>query len=746
MADQQSRLQRFWADLRRRRIFQTGALYVVVAWAIIQAASIALPTFGLPAWMMRAVLVAAFAGFPVVLVLAWVFDVSGGGLEVTSAEDAERAGATPSRTRRWLRPLIAAPVLALIVGGTAWLWTAQLATTGDSEFTQAARPDELRVVAVLPLENLTGRKELDWAGPGLATLIRDTIAQSRSIAVVSAARTLRLAPAGSAIDSTMAAAAEAGITHVLSGEILRTPKGLTVTSRLTDLRRNVELGANRQEGVADEALLGIASPVAGLIKQSLGLPAIEKIDVFAADFAVQNPAAYEAFIAGMENFLRFDYPAARIAFDAAIARAPNFAMAHYRLAHTLASLGDLSGAGDQIRLAVQGSASLPDRDRRYVLAMQKYIAGAGAVEAYRDLLESYPYESEARTLLVYALDSAGQLDSALVEAQRLAEQDPGDEVAWSSIAHLALKLERHPEAQTAIERLRQIAPDNPNTHFLSGEYHYYLRQFDSAVPAFEEALRKDPSFGFAVERLAAMEMLSGRDAEAIERLALASRSEQFSGEHRVTAALDLVGLLRAEGRCDEVDETLAAVREALELEGMRQPAADLAMAYCRIDQGRYPEAAALLDSAEARAPRGRTARYRFARGLLALAADDRTTLDRSIEALEASASPSGWELKGAAYLRGVAMYEDGRAADAVRQLEAAIAMPGGSYELYELGLARALAASGDDAAASRIARQAVGATSLVEPRFDLSHSRKQATAIARGEASALVHPTSQPSR
>jgi tetratricopeptide (TPR) repeat protein len=742
MADQQSRLQRFWADLKRRRIFQTGALYVVVAWAVIQAASIALPTFGLPAWMMRAVLVAAFAGFPVVLVLAWVFDVSSEGVEVTSAEDADRSGRAPSRTRRWLRPLVAAPVLALIVGGTAWLWTAQLATTGESEFTQAARPDELLVVAVLPLENLTGRKELDWAGPGLATLIRDTIAQSRSIAVVSAARTLRLAPAGSAIDSTMAAAAEAGITHVLSGEILRTPKGLTVTSRLTDLRRNVELGANRQEGVADEALLGIATPVAGLIKQSLGLPATEKIDVFAADFAVQNPAAYEAFIAGMENFLRFDYQSARVAFEAAIARAPDFAMAHYRLAHTLASLGDLSGAADQIRLAVQGSARLSDRDRRYIEAMQKYIASDAAVEAYRGILEGYPYESEARTLLVYALDSAGQFEPALVEAQRLTEQDPGDEVAWSSLAHLALKLERYAEAQAAIERLRQLAPDNPNTHFLAGDYHYYQRQFDLAGPAFEEALRVDPSFGFAVERLAAMEMLDGRNAAAIERLSVASRSTQFSSEHRITAALDLVGLLRAEGRCDEADDAIAAVREALESEGVRKPLADLALAYCRMAQGLNAEAAALLASAESSAPSGRGSRYLFARGQLALAVDDRAELERSVGAMEAAAGPTGRELKGAAYLRGLALLADGSATDAARQIEAAIAMPGDSYELYELGLARAMAATGDEAGAVRAARQAVNAVSLVEPRFDLAHSRKLASAIARGDEPASKEPRS----
>ena len=64
--------------------------------------------------------------------------------------------------------------------------------TGDTEFTRQMRPDELPIVAVLPLENLTGRKDLAWTGAAVATLVRDDLAQSHFIAVVSAARTMRL--------------------------------------------------------------------------------------------------------------------------------------------------------------------------------------------------------------------------------------------------------------------------------------------------------------------------------------------------------------------------------------------------------------------------------------------------------------------------------------------------------------------------------------------------------------------------
>lgn len=113
-----TRWQRLMRDLRRRQIFGTAGLYVVGAWAVVQATSIAFPAFGVPDWVMRALLVASFAGFPVVLVLAWVFDVGRHGVRVT--EPIEGKYSRNIRPRGWwIRPLIAAPLLAAIVGGTA---------------------------------------------------------------------------------------------------------------------------------------------------------------------------------------------------------------------------------------------------------------------------------------------------------------------------------------------------------------------------------------------------------------------------------------------------------------------------------------------------------------------------------------------------------------------------------------------------------------------------------------------------
>ena len=101
-------------------------------------------------------------------------------------------------------------------------------------------------------------------------------------------------------------------------------------------------------------------------------------------------AAYEAFVAGMENFLRYNYADARHGFEVAVQKAPDFAMARYRLAHTLAALGDTDAALEHVRQAQQDAYRLPARDRAYIDAGASYFARdfATAARQYRELLET----------------------------------------------------------------------------------------------------------------------------------------------------------------------------------------------------------------------------------------------------------------------------------------------------------------------------------------------------------------------
>jgi predicted esterase len=77
----------FLAELRRRRVFRVAAAYAVVGWLLIQVASILLPTYEMPLWVMQAFVTLVIVGFPIALVLAWVFELSPQGVRRTISAD-----------------------------------------------------------------------------------------------------------------------------------------------------------------------------------------------------------------------------------------------------------------------------------------------------------------------------------------------------------------------------------------------------------------------------------------------------------------------------------------------------------------------------------------------------------------------------------------------------------------------------------------------------------------------------------
>src|SRR5438552_5836829 len=78
-------MNNFFAELKRRNVYKVAVAYAVVAWLLIQAASILFPTFEAPAWVMKVLVAVVLLGFPTALILAWAFELTPEGIK--RAED-----------------------------------------------------------------------------------------------------------------------------------------------------------------------------------------------------------------------------------------------------------------------------------------------------------------------------------------------------------------------------------------------------------------------------------------------------------------------------------------------------------------------------------------------------------------------------------------------------------------------------------------------------------------------------------
>ena len=75
--------QRFFAELKRRRVFRVMAVYGIVGFVLLQLVDLAVPALLLPEWTYRFVALILLLGFPVSIVLAWALEMTPEGVRRT---------------------------------------------------------------------------------------------------------------------------------------------------------------------------------------------------------------------------------------------------------------------------------------------------------------------------------------------------------------------------------------------------------------------------------------------------------------------------------------------------------------------------------------------------------------------------------------------------------------------------------------------------------------------------------------
>src|SRR5204863_2808810 len=73
----------FFGELKRRNVYRVAVTYAVIAWVLIQAASILLPTFEAPTWVMKVFVVFLVFGFVISVMISWAFEATPEGLKRT---------------------------------------------------------------------------------------------------------------------------------------------------------------------------------------------------------------------------------------------------------------------------------------------------------------------------------------------------------------------------------------------------------------------------------------------------------------------------------------------------------------------------------------------------------------------------------------------------------------------------------------------------------------------------------------
>src|SRR3546814_12272406 len=91
----------FFADLKSRRVIRVLLLYAVAGWIVLEVASVLLPALNLPPWSVTLVILPVALGFPIAVVMGWLFDIGPEVVAGTAIVDSKKNGIASFRDRVW---------------------------------------------------------------------------------------------------------------------------------------------------------------------------------------------------------------------------------------------------------------------------------------------------------------------------------------------------------------------------------------------------------------------------------------------------------------------------------------------------------------------------------------------------------------------------------------------------------------------------------------------------------------------
>ncbi|MEK6255292.1 MAG: hypothetical protein N2B05_11400, partial [Gemmatimonadales bacterium] len=530
--------QRFFAELKRRRVFRVMAVYGAVAFVILQVADIALPGLGLPEWTITLILALTILGFPIAIVLAWAFDMTPEGMqrtdkalpgEITQIVDAPAGN-------RWPVGLAAAGGMALFLVG-AWLVLGRPAP-GDAnvEVDPAGVAEAVAdapapaSIAVLPFTNLSGDDETQ---PFVDGLHDDLLTQLSKIGALTVISRTSVQEYRNTTKNVRDIADELGVATVLEGGVQRAGEQYRINVQLIDADTDAHLWAEQYSGELTTANIfdvqtRIATSITAALETSLTVGERESLE----RLPTEDLEAYELYQAARELSRangEADLRAADRQVSLALERDSSFAEA-VALKSVLASLlywyyyersDSVVAAADEFsRKSLELAAGLAEGHwARGHSSARTQLDDDRATEQVEQAHRTRPGEADIVGLAGDLLRRKGDMRGALARYRQAFELAPRDGSAATMIGQTLGLMREYSEGATALRRAIELDPGSRTSHYQLAR-NRVLAEGDTAAArlVLEEAIRLGTYYRRGEFRLPELLMLERNPDAAIASL------------------------------------------------------------------------------------------------------------------------------------------------------------------------------------------------------------------------------------
>jgi serine/threonine-protein kinase len=465
----------FFAELKRRNVYKVAVAYAVVAWLLIQAASIVLPTFEAPGWTMKILLAALAVGFPLAVVLAWAFEITAEGIKRESEVEPNKSISTHTG-----RKIVALTIGLAVVAASLLAFQLLRETSHQKSANQPRDAGGIseKSIAVLPLVNTSGDPANEYFSDGLSEELIAVLAKIPGLKIIGRSSSFLFKGKS---DDSRTIGEKLGVTNLLEGSVRKQGDRVRIVAELINAADNRTLWSETYDRELKD-VFAVQSEIATAVTEQLKIKLLGTPAKSDAAPSNDNLAAYNALQQGTFYFRLSTEEGTRKAiefYDEAIRLDPRYALAYAQLSAAWRQLAAafLGGGADaetneayaKARNAALTALSLaPDlaaghEALGFVLVTHDFDFAAAEAE-FRKAEKLAPADAGPKFALGFLFAVQGRLQEAENMTRQTLALDPLGVIRYLNLARILIGLGRYDEAEAALRRAIELQPAAARLH------------------------------------------------------------------------------------------------------------------------------------------------------------------------------------------------------------------------------------------------------------------------------------------
>jgi TolB-like protein/Flp pilus assembly protein TadD len=472
-----------FAELKRRRVFRALIGYGIAAFAVLQIIEPIMHGLHWPDAVLSYVVAALALGFPLVVTLAWIFDVNEGRIERTAPLGGPRGARVA--------------VLLLLIGvaaaapGALWYFYLRDRHQGSSEVSAPS-------IAVLPFVNLSSDKEQEYFSDGISEEILNALAQVDGLRVIGRTSSFSLKGKNEDLRSI---GQKLDVANLLEGSVRKSGSRVRITAQLVTTSNGSHVWSQEFDRELTD-VFAVQEEIAKAVVAALKPKLLSEQRTSIEETRTASPEAHDQYLLGRHFFARGSgdgFVRAVKALEKAVSLDPNYAaawsalsLAQFWASDQQADRNDPSVGFPRARFAAEKAITLAPK-------MAEGWAARGSLRttfdedwegARADLehaLTLSPGSVDVRIAYGWLLAALGNPQEAITVMRKATILDPLSAGAWMEISNFYLGTGELDEAISAAQRALELQPEHGRAARNLGFGYLLSNRFGEARAAFERS-------------------------------------------------------------------------------------------------------------------------------------------------------------------------------------------------------------------------------------------------------------------